>query len=114
MDWKLGIEDGSGDDSLQLAAYALWATKRFGYAPQSMRICKIHLGSETIVDFDCNEGVLAAARARIIQDAERMLFLLKYGEAGTFGAFSPCSQPAVCSLCTFLKICTEGKEALYA
>jgi len=112
VDWKMGTENGSGDESLQLAAYALWANKSYDYSPESMRICKVHLGSRTIVDFKCNEAVLTTARVRIIQDAERMNFLQKYGEAAIIDAFTPCAQPGVCKLCPFLKICPEGRESL--
>jgi hypothetical protein len=114
VDWKLGEEDNAGDDSLQLAVYALWAVQTYGYEPRSIRVCKIFLGSEKIVDFRCNDEVLAVARARILQDAERMLLLDKYGKDANANAFTPSAQQAVCRLCSFLKVCPEGKEAAYA
>lgn len=114
VDWKLGEEDNSGDDSLQLAVYALWAVKTLGHDAGSIRVCKIFLGSERIVDFECDDEVLAVARARISQDAERMLLLDKYGKEANASAFTPSAQPAVCKLCSYLKVCPEGKESTYA
>lgn len=114
VDWKLGEEDNAGDDSLQLAVYALWAVQTYGYDSRSIRVCKIFLGSEKIVDFQCNDEVLAVARARILQDAERMLLLEKYGKEAIGDAFTPSAQQAVCKLCSYLKVCPEGKESIYA
>ena len=114
VDWKLGEEDNAGDDSLQLAVYALWAVRTFEYDARSIRVCKIFLGSERIVDFECNDDVLAVARARILQDAERMLLLDKYGKEANVNAFTPSAQQAVCKLCSYLKVCPEGKESIYA
>jgi len=112
VDWKLGLEDGTGDDSLQLATYALWATNHFQCSPDSARICKVHFGSGTVVDFSVNQEVLADAKARILQDAERMLALDHHGRQSVVRAFTPCIQPKVCVACSFLKACPEGKEKL--
>ncbi len=114
VDWKLGEEDNAGDDSLQLAVYALWAVQTYGYDARSINVCKIFLGSGRIVDFECNDEILAVARARILQDAERMLLLEKYGRGANAYAFTPSAQLAVCKLCSYLKVCPEGKESIYA
>jgi hypothetical protein len=114
VDWKLGEEDNAGDDSLQLAVYALWAVQTYGYDANSIRVCKVFLGSENIVDFECTDEVLAVARARILQDAERMLLLEKYGKDANMIAFTPSAQQAVCKLCPYLNVCPEGKESTYA
>lgn len=105
VDWKLGVGDGNGDDSLQLAVYALWATGHFGCSPEALRICKAHLGSGEIVYFRADDSVLAAARARIVQDAERMVALQDYGRDGVVAAFTPCLQPGVCRHCSFCRVC---------
>lgn len=114
VDWKLGSEDGMGDDSLQLAVYALWAVEHFRTVPESLRICKAHLGSASIVDFEANQSLLAAARARIVQDAERMLMLDQYGQEAVVEAFTPCLQPNICKLCSYRKVCPEAQEVLHA
>ncbi|NMC59736.1 MAG: PD-(D/E)XK nuclease family protein, partial [Candidatus Methanofastidiosa archaeon] len=114
VDWKLGNEDGIGDDSLQLAAYGLWAVETMKYSPESIRVCKVHFGSEAIVNFDCNSQVLSTARARIMQDAERMAFLEDYGKNACIEAFTPCAQESLCRQCAYLGICGEGKEVIYA
>lgn len=114
VDWKIGTDDGRGDDSLQLATYALWAIEHYQCLPQALHICKVFLGSNSIVYFDCDDGLLATTRARIMQDAERMALLDRYGRDAVVQAFTPCRQPFVCRMCPFLKVCPEGKEAVYA
>ena len=89
VDWKLGAEDGVGDESLQLAVYALWAVEQYNCAPQDIRLCKAHLSSRTLTDYSCDVALLSAARARIIQDAERMSILQRYGETAAVEAFTP-------------------------
>jgi PD-(D/E)XK nuclease superfamily len=113
VDWKLGVDDGTGDDSLQLSVYALWAIDRFDCSPEYLRICKVHLGSGDIVDFRV-DGQVLAARARIIQDAERMAVLHDYGQSATSDAFTPCMQRAVCALCPFATVCPTGRGVISA
>lgn len=107
VDWKLGSGDGTGDDSLQLATYALWAVDHFGCKPENLRVCKVHLSTNEIVDFRVDGYVLAAARARILQDAERLAALHDYGQRGVPEAFTPCLQPAVCRMCAFERECYD-------
>lgn len=114
VDWKLGNEDGIGDDSLQLAAYGLWAVETLNCHPESVKISKVHFSSEKIVNFDCNSQVLSAARIRIMQDAERMAFLEGYGNKACIEAFTPCTQAAICRQCSYVVICKEGREVIYA
>ncbi len=114
VDWKLGVGDGSGNDSLQLATYALWAVDHFGVPPESVRIAKAFLGSGEMVDFSVTARVLAAARIRIIQDAERMRALQAYGENGIAEAFTPCARPSVCASCPYQRVCPEGRSFLHA
>lgn len=72
VDWKLGGSSNGGNDSLQLAVYALWASCHFACEPEAITVCKAHLATGDIAYFSVTERVLANARARIIQDAERM------------------------------------------
>jgi RecB family exonuclease len=108
VDWKLGAGDASGADSLQLAGYGLWAVDHFQCAPEVLRVCKVHLTSGEITDFDTNTGVLAAARLRILQDSERMATLEAYGRDAVAEAFTPCLRHTVCRLCPFEGICYAG------
>ena len=114
VDWKLGERGGSGEESLQLAAYGLWAVDHFQIDHRAVRVCKAFLGSEEVEDFPVTERVLAMARARIVQDAERMSSLHLYGEQGVAEAFTPCAQPSVCGLCPFQLVCPEGRNFLHA
>jgi len=114
VDWKMGERDGSGTESLQLAAYALWAVEHYGVGPDAVRVCKAYLGAEEVENFPVTESTLAMAHARIIQDAERMCVLQPYGEQSIVEAFTPCAQQAICSLCPFQRVCPEGKVFLHA
>lgn len=114
VDWKIGVGDGSGDDSLQLAVYALWATVHFSCDPAALRVCKVHFASDEIVDFRADAEVLAAARARILQDAERMAIMDDYGRAAVVDAFTPCGHAAVCRQCPFQMICPVGRGCAHA
>lgn len=114
VDWKLGDPSGEGDDSLQLAAYALWAAHHFAVSSDHIKIYKAHLCVDTIQQFSVNERLLAAARARILQDVERMVAAHDYGQRGIEEAFTPCAKPRVCQLCPFQAICAEGSAVLHA
>lgn len=113
VDWKLGVDDGSSEESLQLAIYGLWAIGHFHCDIGSLRICKAYLGSNLVTDFVSTETLLEAARARIVQDARRMLLMDSYGRAARSEAFMPCLQERVCRNCTFLEVCPEGRELTY-
>jgi len=114
IDWKMGLEDGLGDESLQLAVYAMWAVEYFQCPPEMLRIGKAYLGSDTVSFFESDTQLLVAARARIFQDAERMALMEPYGRDALVEAFTPCLQPRVCRDCAFLAVCREGKELIYA
>lgn len=114
IDWKLGEPTGDGNESLQLATYALWASQHFSAMPKAIRIYKAYLFADEIVPFPVNERVLANAHARILQDAERMAAVHHYGQHGIVEAFTPCLQPKVCTLCPFREICPEGSAFLHA
>jgi hypothetical protein len=107
VDWKIGESDNIGNNSLQLAVYGLWAVGPFNCAVDQLRICKAFLSSGEIVDFPVNDSVLNKARIRILQDAERMAFMDKYGRDGVADAFSPCSYLAVCRTCIYERVCYD-------
>ena len=108
VDWKSGNHDGAGDDSLQLAAYALWAKSKYECSTDQLNVFKAFLGSGDVVEFPIDEALLDSARVRIIQDAETMIELSRYGEAGTVEAFTPCEHVGICGLCSYRQVCHEG------
>ena len=113
VDWKLG-DGATGDDSLQLVAYALWACEHFRAAPSDIALYKAYIASGALTGSQLTETVVARGQGRIVQDTERMLAMDRYGRAGQAEAFSPCAQAAVCSLCPFQKACPEGRVFLDA
>ena len=112
VDWKMGAGDGSGNDSLQLALYALWASTARGVATDSLAVYKAHLGGNVVQEFRVSDKLLASARARVLQDAERMAFLARYGNDGVAEAFTPNPHRAVCALCSYQRLCPGGKVFL--
>lgn len=113
VDWKLGEPSGSGEDSLQLAIYALWASQHFAVGSEAISVYKAYLATGEIVQFPVSDRVLVNCRARITQDVERMAVLHDYGERGVAEAFTPCAQRAVCKLCPFQELCPEGSAVLH-
>lgn len=112
VDWKSGESDGGGDDSLQLAVYAIWAIEHYSCSPENVRIYKAFLRGSDIIEFVIDNQVLNTARARILQDVERMAYISSYGEAALVDAFSPCGHKSVCQLCSYRNECPEGREYL--
>lgn len=112
LDWKIGDDLGDGDDSLQLAVYALWAKKALDCEAEAITLYKAFLGSGTLVEFPISEHLLKVARLKILQDAECFARMHEYGCAGVVEAFTPCAQEAVCRGCSFATVCPEGKESL--
>jgi CRISPR/Cas system-associated exonuclease Cas4 (RecB family) len=107
VDWKIGESDNIGNNSLQLAVYGLWAIEHFNCAIDQLRVCKVFLSSGEITDFYISDSVLNKARICILQDAERMASMHKYGQDGIADAFSPCPYPAVCHTCIYERICYD-------
>jgi hypothetical protein len=112
VDWKSGEDTGAGDDSLQLAVYALWARDFFDCDAGEIQLYKAFLGADEIVPFPVTDRTLRSARLRMIQDSELFLRMHEYGCAGVAEAFTPCAQEAVCRGCAFVAVCPEGKESI--
>ncbi len=112
VDWKSGDDLGDGDDSLQLAVYALWAKDILSCRAEDITLYKAFLGSGTLVRFPLSERLLKVARLKILQDTEWFAKMHEYGCAGVTEAFTPCAQRAVCRGCSFATLCPEGKESL--
>ena len=113
VDWKLGAADGGGDESLQLAVYALWATDHYSATADHLRIVKAHLTGPDLADFTVSDHTLGFARIRVLQDIERMLTMERYGNDGAVDAFTASPYPKVCALCPFQRICPDGREYLH-
>jgi hypothetical protein len=103
-DWKMGSEGGI-DDSLQLLFYALWAVEERRYSPSDVIISKAYLEDQTISTTTVSEQNLRRAKARIIQDLEKMKSLDDYGNNAVAKAFTPCGQARICELCPFQGVC---------
>lgn len=112
LDWKIGAADGESADSLQLLSYALAAVEELGCVPESIDLYKVHLGDGDgkVTAYTVRDHQIRNARARIIQDTERMQSMDQYGRDGVSGAFTPCGQPRVCRMCPFQALCPKGVE----
>lgn len=112
VDWKSGSDMGDGDDSLQLAVYALWAREAYACSADAITVQKAFLGSGDLVTYPLTQKTLSSARLLILQDAQCFARMHDYGSAGVIEAFTPCAQEAVCRRCPFVAVCPEGKESL--
>ena len=112
LDWKIGAADGESSDSLQLLSYALAAVEDLGCAPESIDLYKVHLGDGDgkITAYTVRDHQIKNARARIIQDTERMRAMDHYGRTGVSRAFTPCEQSRVCHMCPFQALCPKGAQ----
>lgn len=106
VDWKTG-GSSSGDDSLQMLAYALWAKQKFECPLDTIILHKVYLEDKTFSTFHVGEKDIARVEARILQDLERMQEADNHGRRGLVNAFTPCAQPKVCKLCEFQEICPK-------
>ncbi|MDE2125245.1 MAG: PD-(D/E)XK nuclease family protein [Armatimonadetes bacterium] len=114
VDWKSGVPGSGGDDSLQLSAYGLWAHVEQGIPPQLVSVSMAFLGNGAVVSYGVSDSEMAATRARICQDAERMALAHEYVALSGSAAFTAHPQPRVCQMCPFLCACSDGKECVDA
>lgn len=106
VDWKMGVGGELADESLQLAFYALGATKKFECEPEEIDVYRAHLGGDgEVAHSTFSRKQLERAKARINQDVERMRLMEVYGQAGEAAAFEPCRQPRICAGCVFQGRC---------
>ena len=105
-DWKVGSSHGS-DDSLQLLSYVLGVQQAFPCSPDKVDLYRVHLADNMLLPFVVGDKEMQRARARIIQDVEKMQALDHYGRNAVSQAFTPCGQPRVCALCPFQQICPK-------
>lgn len=106
VDWKTGGSQSAGD-SLQLLSYALGAMQEFACTPSEVDLYRVHLADTVVAAFSASEQLVRSARARIVQDIERMLMLDDYGREGVAEAFTPCGQPRLCAQCVFQEVCPK-------
>jgi hypothetical protein len=105
-DWKTGGAGGE-DGVLQLYAYALEATRRFGCDLADLELYRVGLAHDEITAFTIGEREAKRARARVLQDLETMEELDAYGREAVAGAFTPCGQRRVCSMCRYQEFCPK-------
>lgn len=105
-DWKTG-EAGGAEESLQLAFYGLWAVDEFNCVPEKIQLFRVNLAEGKPQQFFLTNKSLSRAKAKIIQDIERMQMLHSYGVNANAKAFTPCGQTKICALCPFQGICPK-------
>lgn len=105
-DWKIGGTKGF-DGSLQLLSYALWAVHQYQCQPSDITIYRAYLVEKQLSSSAVSDKNLQRARARIIQDVEKMQTLNVYGRNAVADAFTPCRHPRVCVLCPFPEVCPK-------
>lgn len=95
------------DSSLQLAVYALWASKIEKISPENIEISKAYLYDDSLDSLVFNSIELDRAKARILQDAYRMNELEEFAKKGSIDAFDMCESIKICEKCSFKRLCYE-------
>ncbi len=105
VDWKIGMNTGGSNDSLQLLSYALGVIHKYKCEPEDIDLYRVSLADKEIKPFPVSKRDIRRASARIIQDMERFKALDRYGCNAVVEAFTACEQPRVCNLCSFQGLC---------
>lgn len=105
VDWKIGKSDDIVENSLQMAIYGLWANQSLNYSVDKIRVYKAFLSTGEVSNFKIDEVVLSKARIQILQDAQRMALMHKYGQNGEADGFTPRLLPTICSNCVYERLC---------
>jgi hypothetical protein len=106
IDWKLGGENNV-HENLQLAFYGLWAVQEYKCQPENIELYKVCLSSNEIFQSTFTDRNLNRAKARIIQDIEKMMLLDKYGRNANYNPFPHRYPSQLCKLCQFQGICLK-------
>lgn len=107
VDWKSGRANPDAEIR-QVGVYGLLLSNERSPEPQDARAMVIHLGSDTVAEYDLDEDRLAAAEEQVLAGAREM----REGQAavdrlGTAAitAFPLTSRRAQCSRCNFFELC---------
>ncbi len=111
IDWKTG-QVAYEDTSLQMLAYAMWAIEKKKIPIKKIKIIKYYLLVEEFRELEFSAIHLSRAKAKIIQDTQRMAILHDFGMNGVSAAFDPhvsenYSEENRCKQCQFLEICNQ-------
>lgn len=106
-DWKTGAKEAE-ETSLQLLVYGLWLIKEKGISQDKIIIYKAYLNEGVLEPLDFSKIHIQRAKARIIQDADKLKELDDFGNEGDIDAFTPCRQEKVCAQCSFKKLCIRN------
>jgi CRISPR/Cas system-associated exonuclease Cas4 (RecB family) len=105
-DWKTGKNEVE-ETSLQLLTYAMWLIENKNADIERITLQKAYLDDASIQPLEFSQIHLRRAKAKIIQDAERLKELDEFGNESMIEAFSACGQEKVCHQCSFKEICTK-------
>jgi CRISPR/Cas system-associated exonuclease Cas4 (RecB family) len=113
VDWKTGRR-APRPEGLQLAAYALYATQRWGLPAESIVVREVNLTSGDEGRGRVDDGQLEDARAEIRESVRRMRARLADANANLAREddFEPTPGPRPCSGCPFREICPAGVKPL--
>ncbi|RZJ92129.1 MAG: hypothetical protein EOO20_02870 [Chryseobacterium sp.] len=103
-DWKTG-EMEIEDTSLQLLTYAWWALETNRASKNNILLQKAYLLDGHLEKMEFSGLHLQRAKAKIIQDSERLIEFDEFGKEGVMDAFTVCGQERICHQCSFKKIC---------
>ena len=109
IDWKTG-RLSSEQDLVQLACYALYATRTWGVSPRDVRMLEYNLASDEVMSYAVSEESLADIAGYIHGSAADMARLLTDPERNTplpEDAFAASGSERSCARCKYRKVCPK-------
>jgi CRISPR/Cas system-associated exonuclease Cas4 (RecB family) len=105
-DWKTGREDPE-KDKFQLACYGLFATQKWNFKPENVKLVDYYLSSGNQNEFYLRDFKIDEIQDRIINSIDEMIYLLDnpQGNIATEDRFPFTENEQICKYCNFNKIC---------
>jgi CRISPR/Cas system-associated exonuclease Cas4 (RecB family) len=103
-DWKTRQPEVFEDHSLQLQAYALWATSKFEPDIEKLQIQLGFTGTGEIRSLPVTTDILADTRERIRTDID------KWSQPSQQSGFPTKPELEKCQSCSYLSACPDGQE----
>jgi len=111
-DWKTG-RSTAGDNALQLACYALYATRRWNVLPDQVTTNEFNLATGETTSRAFRDSELEATKQRISASIREMWILLDDFAANRTSEerFAFTTHNAVCRRCNYLKVCPKWQDS---
>ena len=110
VDWKTGASSASEETGLQLAIYAIYAVRNYGFSPEELSGVEVNLRSGEEHHYSLDAQTLEGAREYIESSASRMQALLHDREENValLRDFPKIEDLQLCQDCRFRRACNRS------